>query len=214
MTSTDIAETGSTASAVDSVMLSYSEAELSYESLSQGELYSLRGLTLMDKDELLGVPHIITAVTYQQPRKMSEDKMRDFVSVEATLGDIEVLDNAIKRGWIPNVSSLADLKFEPGERVVYNDGSTGIRRQLTKMFHEIGAINVGGDYDEEGERIYDRCWADWEAFAEVRSMGDYEVPTVTKNHKGNQLGISAKRGLYASTYSNDYAEDAVTYYLR
>lgn len=198
-------------------MTVYSPDEnMDWHSLTQGEMYGLGGLSLTDKMDLLGVPHIITRVTYQVPRVVDKknDVLRDFVSVEATIAPIEELDKAIQRAWLPNVKSLSELRFEPEERIIYNDGSTGIRRQLTKMFHTFELIDVG--YDEElKEGSYDQSWAKWQSFSQTREMGDdVVVPCIGANHNGNPLAIFCKRGLYVSHYTHDDYGDSETYYLK
>lgn len=149
-----------------------------------------------DKNLLLGVPHVITRVTY---RPGIDDK--DYVSVEATLGDYAALSHAVLRKWIPNVATVDDLVFDPEERIVYNDGSTGIRRQLTMILHNAGIINVG---PVEDGFSYDRPYTEWESFNQVGKMnnesGDdkIEVPDIQHNGNDAPLAIFAMRGLRVS----------------
>lgn len=178
------------------------------ELLSTGESYTIPGYTLIeDKLELLGVPHLITGVTYQKPKA----DQRGFVSVQGVVADQDTLADAVQRGRIPN-----KLTVHPGEYIVYNDGSTGIRRQLTMQFQMLGMLNVGLP-DSDGDARFDIPWTEWADFSQSIKQGDAVdapvVPCFTKNHVGRQLVIQAMRGLRASEYSNQYADDAVTFYL-
>lgn len=164
-----------------------------------------------DKNTLIGVPHVITSVTYRDGTK---ERPRGYVSIEATIAPALALDNAIRRGWIPNVSSLDQLALEPGSNVVYNDGSTGIRRQLTEMFHNAGMCDVGGDPKDRGAR-YDRSHTEWDSckFEGTRHDSEYDVdvtyPMFDQSPNGGRLLIVVKHGLRVS----EYGEDSVTFYL-
>lgn len=182
------------------------------ELLAQEESYKPEGFTLTDKKDLLGVPHIITRVTYWTPPK--DPKQMGMVSVEAVVGDIPSLMRAIERKHVPHVDEMRQLQVDPEERIVYNDGSTGVRRQLTQMFQAFGIIDVGGS-PEDGDARFDRRWTDWDSFSQTRPQGDdIEVPSIGMNHKGRPLVIKVLRGLYVSEYSNDYTDEGRTYYVK
>lgn len=165
-----------------------------------------------NKNALIGVPHIITSVTYRESN--DKNKPRGYVSVEATIAPAPAIENAIRRGWIPDVSTLADFKLDPGANVVYNDGSTGIRRQLTKMFFDAGMCDVGGDPKEAGAR-FDRSHTEWESckFEGTRHDSEFDVdvtyPLFDQSPNGGRLLIVVKHGLRVS----EYGEDSVTFYL-
>lgn len=189
-------------------------AVMSYADLQQMQAFRVTGFSLVSKDELLGVPHIITRVTYWLPKK---DQL-GMVSLEATVADAETLERAIQRRWVPNVENLSQLRIEPNERVVYNDGGTGIRRQVTKFFHHYGAIDVGRADVAEDLR-YDTPWTEWESYSETRRQSAEvpAVPSVTrlKTPDGERpMLLAVDRGLSVSKYSNEYADEAETYYLR
>jgi hypothetical protein len=194
-------------------------SELSYSELLGLESYRVTGFALLDKRELLGVPHIITRVTYWRPNKNKDGSLQlGMVSVEAILGDIDTLLMAINRRWVPNVDDMTQLKLQPNERIVYNDGSTGIRRQLTQLFHKIKLINVGSMTAEEEKSgaAFDRAWPDWESFSQFRRQSEEvgDVPSIGLDHRGRPLVIRADRGLSVSEYSNSYTDEGETFYLR
>lgn len=158
-----------------------------------------------DKMTLVGVPMVITRVTYRPKAALVE---RGFVSVEAVVGDEEHVTNAIRRGWIPTVETVDQFPFAYEEKIVFNDGSTGIRRQLTAILHAQGYINVGEFVDNS---TFDIDWSEWESFNSVttQKVGDemIEIPDFP------DLRIFARRGLRVSEYTADGIGDATTFYL-
>jgi len=180
---------------------------VSFGELAQSDQYRIPGWDLVDnKDLLMGVPFIIVGVTFQMPvaDKSRPAGERDYVSCRAIIGDEERLTEAVERGWIPN-----KLAFKPEERILFNDGSTGIRRDIVRILHSAGLINVGHENDKNR---FDLPWTQWESFSQSAEQGENIVPEFTTNHRGNLFTIEARRGVRKSEYSNEYG-DAVTYYL-
>jgi hypothetical protein len=190
-------------------------AVMTYAELQGMEMMRVTGLTLMSKELLLGVPHIITRVTYWMPKK----DQKGMVSVEATVADVETLEKAIRRGWVPNCEAVDQLRVDPNERVVYNDGGTGIRRQITVILDQLKLIDVGDEKNPLPDR-FDRPWPDWNEFAETRyqSMEIGQVPSFSRYTAGDGTEkpflLQVPRGLYVSAYANEYSDDAETFYLR
>lgn len=191
-------------------------AVMSYEELAAMDTIRLTGLSLVSKEELLGVPHIITRTTYWMPKK----DQKGMVSVEATVASADYLKYAITRGWIPNIETPDDLRILPSERIVYNDGGTGIRRQLTGLAHDAGAIDVGHE-DMDNLLRFDIPWPEWDSFMDSRYQSQEVgmVPTVFRyphpTEEGSYRPFLAKvdRGLRVSRYSNEHADDVETFYL-
>lgn len=180
------------------------------------DAYVIDGFTLIgDKDELMGVPHAITGLTYW----MHKPKQRGFVALESTIGDAASLELALKRGWIPKKTKLDELPFSPNERVVYNDGSTGVRRQVTKLLHKARLIDVGNEQINDDSR-FDLPWTSWASFSQYKRQtvddegNEIIVPHFTENERGYPLVIGAIRGLTKSEYSNSDTDEGLTYYLR
>lgn len=172
-----------------------------------GEFYKIPGWDLVsDKDMLLGVPFIIVGVTFQMPvaDKARPAGKRDYVSCRAIIGDKDDLAEAEERGWIPG-----KLAFKPEERILFNDGSTGIRRDVVKILDAAGLIKLG---HEDDPARYDLPWTEWEECKQMAQQGENLVPEFTTNHRGNLFTIQARRGLRRSDYTNEYG-DATTYYL-
>lgn len=159
-----------------------------------------------DKNTLIGLPHVITRVTY---RPCPPDQERGYVSVEAVVADADTLESAIRRGWIPgNFASVAALPYMPEERIVYNDGSTGIRRQLTTILHAQGYLNVGAVEDGSA---FDRDWMEWETFTQS-SEQNWQSEKVVIPDFSNIRPILITHGLRVSEYDMN-GRDATTFYL-
>jgi hypothetical protein len=174
------------------------------------------------KPFLLGVPFIITALTFRPipPTKVNPNP-RDYVSVEAIIASEDVLERELRLGRVPNFDSLAGLEsvgVEPELRIVFNDGSTGVRRQLVMMLHTAGVIDAGGDKSMGGAQ-YDQWYGGWTHIDQWTKEPDGEsldgVPHITMTSAGKPLVIKCKRGLRASTYENENTDnqEVTTYYL-
>jgi hypothetical protein len=179
--------------------------------IDSGEFYAVPGFGLVDeKMTLCGVPHIIIGVTYQM---CTPARPRGYVSLRGIIASEDKLDEARRRGWVPNNGEIA---FNPEERIIYNDGSTGIRRQVTELLHKWELIDVGNE-EFTGNELYpsrfDLPWTEWAAYSQSEKQGENEVPSFQTNHLGNLFALNVSRGLRVSEYSNDKADDARTFYL-
>lgn len=181
---------------------------ISYAELAGSDMYQIPGWDLVDnKDQLLGVPFIIVGVTFQMPvaDKARPAGQRDYVSCRAVIGGPDELAEALERNWIPNGA----LAFKPEERILFNDGSTGVRRDIVKILHSSGLIDVG---HEDDPARFDLPWTQWNSFSQSAQQGENVVPEFTTNHRGNLFALRARRGLRRSDYTNEYG-DSSTYYL-
>lgn len=177
---------------------------------SNEEFYEIPGFSLVsDKMSVVGLPFSILGVTYQQPvaDKANDWGQRDYVSLQCVVTNQNGIDDALRRGLIPS----GEAAYDAGERILINDGSTGIRRQITKLLHGFGLINVG---TVESDHDFDKPWVQWDMdeFEQFEQQGDVIVPSFTRNHNGNRLHFKVRRGLRVSDYTNDYGE-GVTFYL-
>jgi hypothetical protein len=183
---------------------------ISYEELaSNPEMFSVPGFGLVDdKAQLLGVPHIVVGVTFQIPLKDATSKFgeRDYVTLRAVVADERTLAYAASRGWIPGKV----VPFRPNELICYNDGSTGVRRDIVKILDAAGLIEVG--HHDEKDR-YDMPWSMWDSFSQSAEQGDNIVPEFVHNPNGNLFTLRVDRGLRVSTYQNEYTKEGMTYYL-
>lgn len=208
-TSKEIAKTGETENAL-ALSADVDLMNVSFADLNESDQYRIPGWDLVDnKDLLLGVPFIIVGVTFQMPvaDKARFGGFRDYVSCRAVIGDEAALKEADERGWIPG-----KLAFKPEERVLFNDGSTGIRRDIVRILDSAGLIKVGNEVLEGGGNRYDLPWTMWDSFSQSAQQGENVVPEFTTNHRGNLFALKARRGLRRSDYTNEYG-DSTTYYL-
>lgn len=183
---------------------------MDFRNLAQGikQGYIARGFRLVAKDALEDVPHLILAVTYREgfmlpvERGFGKGIKGDYVSLEAVIADKETLNLPQFRTVLGN----RQLEVFPNEPIVYNDGGTGIRRKLTETLHLNGIINVGGNFEKDGDRIYDRPVTIWESGAEHAQDG------ITTDHDGEAFKFLVPRGLRRSDYEWE-GQPATTFYF-
>lgn len=161
------------------------------------------GFTLI-KDEnrakLVGVPFLITRVIFRDGTGMfDKDHKFDYVTCEAIVAPQAAYDKAAQMGLF----APAQVPFAPMDRVVFNDGSTGVFRQIVAYLSARDLIDLGDTTAPEeggkGESRYDRPHSVW-------SQGGRDA------EDGISVTLRASRGLRFSQYSNEHG-DAETYYL-
>jgi len=152
-------------------------------------------------DALSGVPFLIYRLTTRpgivRRTKSGDIKQFDYVSCEIVLAD----ETEMKRRRI----DLANLPFSPGDQVVFNDGSTGIWRQVVAYLHARGFIVLpeGPTGGPTGESIYDLPVTDWT---------DIKHGELQYDVQGNAIYIAdvrllCPRGLRISEYTNEFNPD-------
>ena len=178
-----------------------------------GEAVEVQGNQLVKDDvadELEGVPFLITRVTFRPgfPDPANRARRLAYVSCECVIAD----DDYLARRKI----NLDAKPFLPGDHIVFNDGSTGVYRQILAVLESQGYItlpegNVSGPY---GQTRYDAPPAEWLDYP----VGDAKTMEVTSEAPGfvqytADVRIFAPRGLRISEYSNDFTADGKTRYL-
>lgn len=165
-----------------------------------------------DKMELVGVPFVITKVTYREGAYMEKGESIpvDYVSLELVtappgLYDVKVPKN---RRRYAEFGLPIESEIGPGEEIVINDSSTGIKRQIAWYLHSSGRVTIAEDLSRTdstlegsaGQSAYDLDPAQWfKGSAEGR--------------EGIEVRLLCKRGLRFSRYSNDFVPEATTFYL-
>lgn len=150
-------------------------------------------------DALTGVPFVITRVTFRRG-KVRDKRQFAYVSCETMIAPESVL--AKRR------VNIADLPFDPGALVVFNDGSTGIYRQIVAYLEARGFITLpeGPDNGPHGTVRFDCPPSEWaEIHAGEASTDEDGFFTYTAN-----IRLACPRGLRLSTYENDYNPDGST----
>lgn len=183
--------------------------------------------TVIKKDNkyaFIGVPFLITSVTFQPPVDDSDQEIPDFVSLECQIAPAHAVEDNAKGGWIPNCRSTESwvecYTYKPDEYFVLNDGSKGIRRQIVEMLHWNKLINAGNDIKSDSHpSVFDRPWTLWESFSQsaTRSRDDEDeklvIPSFTQGSRGDDLLIPVLRGLRASKDPKAPAGHSDTFYL-
>lgn len=155
---------------------------------------------------LLGVPFLITHVTYRRsfPSINTKGLWMAYVSAECVIADENYLD-----GY---GISLHGKPVRAGEAVVFNDGSTGIARQITKYLHSKGYIELPEGPDEGGKEMsrFDAPPSEW---PDVR-YGDVRFQEEGFAEYNAEIRLLCPRGLRVSDgYSNDFTDNGTTFYI-
>ena len=160
-----------------------------------------------NKAGLIGVPFIIVSVTYRDGISKGQQRA-NYLSIEIVTADVKTWEARVKKGFIPD-----NCPFGPEESLVFNDGSTGVARQVTAYLHDRGVIDIGMPEDATanlngpmGESPYDKYRADW-ATPHVDDV-EFRLPTATAP------ALYCPRGLRESDYLIEGSkEKSYTYYL-
>jgi hypothetical protein len=174
-------------------------------------------------DALTGVPFMILRLTYRPadmtlPAELRESAHpawqavkweRDYVSCEIRIAPEDVITRRARRGL-----DLTKLPFDPDEHLVFNDGSTGIRRQVTEYLAITDAIRLPDPLHRtgrSGECSYDlpaSTWTDTSDAVSIRIDNDGGTVAVA------DVRIFCPRGLRISDgYSNEFTKSGKTRYL-
>jgi len=163
--------------------------------------------------QLEGVPFVILGGTFRTGfvREVKGQKYKgDYVSLEILLGD--------EKAFAARGVSLDGKAFQPLQVARFNDGSTGVRRQIVSYLAAKGYIQVsdtpldeigtaGGKMGDSEFDIPVNYWkdvmqGDLRFDIEGDSVYDFKIPR----------GLSCPRGLRSSEYRNEFG-DGVTRYL-
>ena len=169
--------------------------------IREGEDFSslaaeLNGMTdsrelLKVKQDAVGVPMILTSFTFRPGTSPDKGKtLGDYVSVEATTYD--------------------------NRRIVFNDSSTGIRRQVVLWLIHRGVVTLGEDQTPDTSFQY---WKSENVKGEYFGKIGEEALRFTAIGTGELIRFLARHGLRASSYviskeqGGNGKDTATTYYL-
>lgn len=170
-----------------------------FRKLALDVAYVSEGFRLIDKEDLIGVPFVVKRVVYREgfPRNGAE---ADYISVECIVADKATLSSEPVKGMIDGPP-----KVFGNEGVVFNDSGTGIRRELTRMFHAWELIDVGEQVSEDINQ-YDKPFQAWASGSGGALNG------ITADQVGKAGLYLALRGLRRSDYEW-HGQDATTFYF-
>lgn len=161
------------------------------------------------KDETLelleGIPFLLTHVTFRRSFRSTQnrDLWLAYVSCEAIVADQEYLTSM--------GMSLEGKPFRAGDHIVFNDGSTGIYRQVVKYLASKGYVTIAEGPEEGGKELcrYDAPPSEWpdvnygETRFEEEGFMMYQA----------EIRLLCPRGLRKSDYVNDYTDNGTTHYI-
>lgn len=165
-------------------------------------------------DDLVGVPFMVTRVEFR-PGALKDKKRYAYVSCEVRISpalDLRLINARRQSSELPSLTDLESLAFGPDSHVVFNDGSTGIYRQVVKYLAAKGYVTLKAPVTEvgsHGKSSFDLPPGDWAS----TSQG------ILFNSDEGFAGYSADirlycpRGTRRSLYGNEYTQTGRTRYL-
>lgn len=193
---------------IRSGQVSFSEAMAEADVVEGSDLFTGDMLS-----QLEGVPFVILGGTFRAgfTREVKGQKyVGDYVSLEVLMGD--------DKSFAARGISLDGKAFSPLQIVRFNDGSTGVRRQMVNYLAAKGYIQVSDTPIDEigtaggkmGDSEFDIPVSYWKDVTqgELRfntdgeAIYDFKIPR----------GLSCPRGLRKSEYRNEFG-DGITRYL-
>jgi hypothetical protein len=200
MTLSDIATTGSNPPAL--------WAGGTWEDLTR-DAYEVFGADLEAGAQLIGVPMCLIMATFRQGDYADKNGVKGFyVSLDTIIGPQGEIAKAVRRKRIPEDVTPP----EPGEHLVFNEGGTGVYRQIVSYLEETGRIRITSDLPREGaygESRLDIPPSAWD----VDQSADFRKSPDGQPSLAFSLRILCPRGLRSSEYANDYSKAAVTRYI-
>jgi hypothetical protein len=179
-----------------------------WEALTAGAI-ATQGADLLDGVDLRGVPFVVTSATFRIGDALSlvTNEIPYYVSLEIVAGDDAAFAQAKRRKRITDQCPVA-----PGERLVFNEGGTGVYRQVVGLMEQLGWIHLpegpeGGAY---GESRLDTSPEKWEILSDSVS---HTVGPSGKHTFSANIRIFAERGIRVSEYENKFTKEGVTRYL-
>jgi hypothetical protein len=168
-------------------------------------------------DDLVGVPFLLTKVIFR-PGVMRDGKRMAYVSCECRVGpalDLRKVNIGREASRLPKITDLDVLAFGPDSHVVFNDGSTGVYRQIVKYLWSRKFIALkdpvieAGSYGETSFDIPPGGWAGI-ATGETTTIG--EGKDIFTGYVAD-IRLFCPRGLRNSLYENEYTQTGRTRYL-
>jgi hypothetical protein len=165
-------------------------------------------------DALEGVPFLITRMTF---READAGLAREsYVTCEILLAPAPMMER--------RRVNLAMLPFDPGDMIVFNDGSTGIYRQCVKYLSAKGFITLPEDMGKEGPGP---VWNKEKGKPDYACVYDLPPEQWTDIHAGEMRFTETGKGLYtvnvrcfakrgiriSDGYENEWTKDGKTRYL-
>jgi hypothetical protein len=165
-------------------------------------------------DDLVGVPFLVTRLVFR-PGVLRDKERQAYVSCEVRIApqlDIRLINSRRVSSRLTQLANLDALAFGPDSHVVFNDGSTGVYRQVVKYLYMKGFISLATPVIEAGsygESSFDQPPSRWTATAHGERTQDADNFTAYTA----DIRMYCPRGLRLSLYENDYTQTGKTRYL-
>lgn len=164
-------------------------------------------------DDIAGVPFLITRVQFR-PGVMRGKERQAYVSCECVIApdlNLTLINTRRESSRLPRVTTLDSLAFGPGSHIVFNDGSTGVYRQITKYLSAKGFIELASPVIETGaygESSFDQPPSRWTKINAGDPIADDGFTYYVAD-----IRLFCPRGLRLSLYENDYTQTGKTRYI-
>jgi len=181
-----------------------------WESLTTGA-DEIQGADLEKGAQLIGVPMCLIGATFQQGDYVQNGVTGWYVSLETVIGPQAEIDRAYRRNRIPDDIAVP----EPGERLVFNEGGTGVYRQIVEYLEAKGLIRINSDAPKNGpwgECRYDILPSEWDVREDIAASVTKIKPDGTRV-LSFPIRLLCPRGLRSSEYTNEYTKQGITRYL-
>ena len=160
---------------------------------------------------LIGVPMCITKAVFRQGGFLNQGITGWYVSLEAVIAPAVEIARAYRRGRIPEDT---ELTVQPGEDIVFNEGGTGVYRQIVQYLEAKGLVTLpeGPELGKYGDSRFDTLPPEWTVNVE-------DIQSVTRIAPDGErtltfdIKLLCPRGLRQSKYENEYTKQGVTRYL-
>ena len=179
-----------------------------YAELSRGAAV-IPGGDLVKGDLLIGVPFVITAMTFRTGDYMNAATKLNgpYVTVECLTGDETAFARAVKRGRV-----TGDCPFGPEEEILFNEGGTGAYRQCVQVWEACQWIVLpdgpnGGEY---GVSRFDSPLGTWTVTSDIVTTGADSDGQVVYSAP---VRLLCPRGLRVSEYENQFTKEGRTRYF-
>jgi hypothetical protein len=165
-------------------------------------------------DDLVGVPFVVTRVQFR-PGVMRGKQRQAYVSCEVRISphlDLRQINTRRVSSRLTSLASLEGLAFGPDTHVVFNDGSTGVYRNIVKYLAARGFIALKEPVVEVGsygESSFDQPPSGWVSVSHGQTAVDDDGFTAY----AADIRLFAPRGLRLSLYENDYTQTGKTRFL-
>ena len=167
-------------------------------------------------DDLVGVPFLITRV-YSRPGVLRDKIRAAYVSCECRVApalDLRLINGRREGSRLGRLTDLESLAFGPDSHVVFNDGSTGVYRQITKYLAAKEYVVLKDPVIETGsygESSFDQPPGGWADIRQGQLIPTDETPVFTGYVA--DIRLYCPRGLRLSLYENDYTQTGKTRYI-